>query len=399
MKAVIMAGGQGTRLQKMNRAIPKPMFPVNGKPIIEFQIESLKKSGLDDIIVVTGYLGDVIKDYCKGGKQWNVNITYITEQQPLGTGGALFYLKDEIQDDFILLFGDLILDIDWKRFMGFHKEHGADITIFGHPNSHPYDSDLIKAENGKVVGILSKKEKRNFCYHNLGNAGIYALAPDILDKLLVLQKIDFDEEIMMPEIKAGRVFVYQSSEYVKDMGTPGRLEAVERDVKHGLVECRSYRNKQKVIFLDCGGMVNTRIGTINHPDQIELMAGTAQAVRTINSSGFLAIVLANKFVITQGDSSFTTFDIVFKKIETLLGLEGAYLDAIFWGLNHIDIDRYNIDLGASWYIGNHAKDAQVWRNAGVRTVHVRTGENLIEAVDRVIQIAADELFKPGMERI
>ena len=219
MRAVIMAGGKGTRLASLNAEIPKPMFPVTGRPILEYQIESLVKSGVKDITLIVGYLKEIIKEHFGNGSKFGVRINYIEESEPLGTAGALYYLKNE-PDDFILVFGDLILDIDFNRFMSFHKEHESTITLFGHPNSHPYDSDVIEVgENHRVSGIISKKIKRNFYYHNFVNAGVYCVNPRALDNITIPQKVDFENQFIKGLIKEGRVFVYKSTEYVKDMGT------------------------------------------------------------------------------------------------------------------------------------------------------------------------------------
>lgn len=118
MQAVIMAGGKGTRLASIVKDIPKPMFPILGKPILDYQIDSLKKSGISKITIIVGHLGTVIQDHLGNGDEFGVKINYIVENEPLGTAGALYYLKEKIKDDFILLFGDLILDVDFTRLYG-----------------------------------------------------------------------------------------------------------------------------------------------------------------------------------------------------------------------------------------------------------------------------------------
>ena len=136
MKAVIMAGGKGTRLSTVLKDIPKPMVDLAGRPLLEHQIINLKENGITDIILVIGYLGNVIQDYFKDGSSLGVNISYFKEEKPLGTAGALWYLKEQLQDDFILLFGDLFVNINFTRFYDFHKKNGARITLYTHPNSH-----------------------------------------------------------------------------------------------------------------------------------------------------------------------------------------------------------------------------------------------------------------------
>ena len=132
MYAVIQAGGAGTRLKAITGDLPKVMVELNGKPIIEWQIESLKRSGIQDLVIIISKNGKLISDYCGDGKKFGVNISYIKEESPLGTAGGLYFAKEIIKDDFILCFGDLMLDVDWMRFHRFHKEKGSSLTAFAH---------------------------------------------------------------------------------------------------------------------------------------------------------------------------------------------------------------------------------------------------------------------------
>lgn len=402
MKAVIMAGGKGTRLQSISKDIPKPMIPILNKPILEYQIESLKKSGITDIIMIIGHLGHVIKDYFGDGQDWNVNISYIMETEPLGTAGALYYLKDLNMDDFFLVFGDILLDIDWNLFMKIHQSKDAAVTLFGHPNTHPYDSDVIVVDaNMQVIGIDSKNNTRNYYYHNFVNGGVYCVSPMVLNLIDAPRPMDLEKHIIAGLLPQGKVFAYKSTEYVKDMGTPERLQAVTEDIKNGVLRMKSLKNKQSCIFLDRDGTINQKKGFLNSASQFELLPKVSEAIRAINSSGFLAVVATNQPVIARGECTFDELEQIHMKMEALLGQEGAYLDDIFFCPHHphkgyegeipelkIDCDcrkpksgmllsaaqKYNIDLQKSWYIGDTTRDVQTGINAGMRTVLLLTGE-------------------------
>lgn len=428
MRAVIMAGGKGTRLAQLNAEIPKPMFPILGKPILEYQIESLAKSDIRNITLIVGHLKEKVIDYFKDGKKLGVNITYIEEKEPLGTAGALFYLKDE-PADFVLVFGDLILDIDFNQFMKFHKTHNAEITLYGHPNSHPYDSDVIVVDdNGKVEGILSKKIERDFYYHNFVNAGVYCVNPRAIESIKKPEKIDLEKTLIANLIEQGEVYAYRSTEYVKDMGTPDRLAAVSKDIENGVVSGKNLKHKQKAIFLDRDGTINEYVGFLRSIDDFKLLPNVAEAIAMINGSSYLAIVATNQPVIARGEVTFQELDEIHMKLETELGEGGAYLDDVFFCPHHphkgyegevpelkIDCEcrkpkigmlmraaeRYNIDLGQSWYIGDTTMDVQTGINAGMRTILVQTGEagmdgkynvtadyvaeNLLSAVTYIVQ--------------
>ena len=267
MKAVIMAGGKGTRISSITQdEIPKPMLTVGEKPILEHQIECLKKSGVDEVIIVTGHLGNKIKEYFQDGTNFNIKISYYEEDpnKPLGTAGSLYYLKEKLNEDFILIFGDVFLSVDFNRMFKFHQSHNSDATLLTHPNSHPYDSDLIITKNEEVVAFDSKENTRNYDYNNLVNSGIYVFSPRIFDYITEEKKYGLEKDVIAKMLGKNKVCSYHSTEYVKDMGTPERYESVNNDYANGLCERRNLANKQKAIFLDRDGTINVYKGFLIH---------------------------------------------------------------------------------------------------------------------------------------
>lgn len=408
MRAVIMAGGRGTRIASVNSDVPKPMIPVCGKPILQYQIENLKACGISDITLVIGHLGSVVRDYFGDGSAFGVNISYFEETVPLGTAGALFRMP-ELTEDFILMCGDLILDLDFGRFIAFHKRKGALASLVAHPNSHPYDSSLLVADSdGRVLRWLGKEDPRLY-YKNRVNAGVQIVSPELLRLTAPLaEKVDLDREVLKPAIGTGRIFAYDTPEYIKDMGTPDRFHEVEAAVASGLVGARNLSKKQKAVFLDRDGTLNRYAGFITRPEQLELLPGAAEGVRAINRSGYLAIVVTNQPVIARGECSFETLQEIHDKLETELGREGAFLDAIYLCPHHpdrgfegerpeykIDCDcrkpkpglllraaqDFNIDLSGSIMIGDGERDVQAGINAGCAVSHLlKEGETLPEAL-------------------
>lgn len=407
MQTVIMAGGKGTRIASVNAEVPKPMLEVCGKPILEHQIEVLKRQKLTDIILVIGYLGNVIRDYFQDGSKYGVHISYIEEKELLGTAGSFYYLKDIIQDDFFLLNGDLIFDVDLHRFMNFHKEKHALATLFTHPNNHPYDSGLIIAnDDGTITKWIHKEEERGFL-RNRVNAGIHIISPMVLERFTELKKTDLDREVLKPLIPSGRVYAYDSPEYVKDMGTPERYRQVEQDLLKGRVRARNLDRKQKCIFLDRDGTLNVYKGFLTDIEELELIPGTAEALKCINSSEYLAIVITNQPVIARGECSVQELEEIHNKLETLLGKEGAYIDALYYCPHHPDkgfegerpeykiecgcrkpkpgmllkaAEDYNIDLSQSIMIGDGKNDMEAGKAAGCQTILVDEQNTLLSVV-------------------
>ncbi len=402
MIGVITAGGKGTRLSLIASDIPKPMVRIFDKPILQYQIECLKENNINDIYILIGHLGHVIKNYFKDGKDFGASIKYIEEKEPLGSAGSLFFLKDIIEDDFVFLFGDLMLDIDFERMIKFHKEHNAIITLLSHPNSHPFDSDLIVTdENDLVTSIDSKHNIRNYYYHNLVNAGVYVISHHIFDNhFLKLAKVDFEKDIVSNELLNKTVYSYHSTEYVKDAGTPDRFHSVSDDVSRGVVKAKNLKNPQKCIFLDRDGTINKYKGFIKDINSIELEDGAVDGIKSINKSKFLAIIITNQPVIARGEVKVKELNLFHNKIETLLGNDGAYYDDLFYCPHHpnsgyegevkeLKIDctcrkpkiglllkakeKYNIDLSKSYFVGDSTMDIQTGKNAGMKTILVKTG--------------------------
>lgn len=404
MKVVIMAGGKGTRIREIASDIPKPMIKIGGIPVLEREIASLKEQGFTDIILTVSHLGNIIMDYFGDGskispatgKPFGVNIDYYYEKEPLGSAGALFKLKDKLSDDFLLLNADSIFDVDFNRFVDFHKKHGGLVTLFTHPNNHPYDSGLIISDtDGTVKKWLSKEEERPEYYKNRVNAGLHILSPKVLDIKIDTPKIDLDRQILKPLANTGKMFIYDSPEYVKDMGTPDRYYLVEDNFLNGIVERKNLRNKQTAVFLDRDGTINKYNGFVRTPDEFELIPGVASAIRRLNESGYLVIVATNQPVIARGETTVEGLNEIHNKMETLLGNEGAYVDGIYYCPHHphkgyegevpelkIECDcrkpkpglllkaasDFNIDLEKSYMIGDTSNDVLAGINAGCNTI-------------------------------
>ena len=396
MKAVIMAGGKGTRISSVAKDIPKPMISIEGKPVLEHEIDCLREQGFTDIIITVSHLGNIITDYFGDGKDFGVNIEYYFEKEPLGNAGALFRIKDKLTEDFLLLNADSVFDIDFNRFVKYHREKGGLATLFTHPNSHPYDSGLIISDgNMAVMKWLTKEDNRPEFYKNRVNAGLHVISPKLLENEINTPKIDLDRQILKPLAGTGKMFCYDSPEYVKDMGTPERYEAVCKDYKNGTVKAKNLKAKQKAIFLDRDGTINKYVGFLRNIEDFELINGVAEAIRKINTSGYLAVLVTNQPVIARGEVTYAELENIHNKMETLLGKEGAYLDGIYFCPHHphkgyegeipelkFDCDcrkpkpgllikaaqELNIDLSRSYMVGDGENDIAAGKAAGCKTV-------------------------------
>jgi D,D-heptose 1,7-bisphosphate phosphatase len=403
-----MAGGKGTRMTAVTGEIPKPMLKVAGKPILALQIECLGSRGYRDIIIVTGHLGKVIRDYFGDGKRSGVHIEYYDESAPLGTAGALVALKSKLTEDFLLINGDLVFDIDIKRFESFHHDKNALATVFTHPNNHPFDSEIIITDSdSKITGWQSRGDNRT-AFKNRVNAGIHILSPTVLPGIREISKLDLDKDVLVPMLDTGLIFAYNSPEYVKDMGTPKRYKEVCEDYLSGKVSAKNLRNRQKAVFLDRDGTINKYEGLITRPESIKLIKGSAEAIAKINASGYLAIVITNQPIVARGDCKVEELEAIHNRLEYLLGEHGAYLDSIYFCPHHPDkgfegenapyktececrkpkpglilkaAKDYNIDLSISYMVGDDLKDVLAGRAAGCVTGYLLSGKPSPEPAD------------------
>lgn len=399
-----MAGGLGVRLACVSGDNPKPMMPLCGKPGLLWQLENLRKSGIEKVTLALGYRGEKIKEYFGDGKALQMELSYVWEEEPLGTAGVLFKLRDRLREPFFVINGDLIFDVD---FQAFYRAFRGKATVFVHPNTHPQDSYRCRMESGgRITGWRVKENARN-----LVCAGLYLLSPDTL-AALDGGYANLDKDIIAPLVGKGQVYGYCPAEYVKDYGTPQRLLETEQDIKHGFLASRSRKHARKAIFLDRDGVLNRLNGFITKPEQLELLPKAGEAVKRINQSEYLAIVATNQPVIARGDCSFEGLYQIHAKLDGLLGEAGAFLDDIFLCPHHPDkgfegerteykincdcrkpkpgllmqaAEKYGLSLEDCWMIGDTASDEMAGRAAGCRTILLgRDAEGLYEAIGLIL---------------
>ena len=401
MKAVILCGGKGTRL---GLAIPKPMVSIGGKPLLEHQIELLKKYHITDIIFLSGHLAEVIENYFQDGTKWGVKIEHIKEDTPLGTAGSLKAIQEKLTERFILLYGDIMLYMDISEFIRFDSQDNTTLaSIVVHPNDHPYDSDLVDVDEQEYVRyFFSKPHKEHFFYNNNVSAAAYIVSPLIFSFLEKNTFSDFGKDVFPRIIADGnyKIKAYHSAEYMKDIGTPERLEKVEKAYQSGLIERLHKQNERSCIFIDRDGVINFEKDNLKKIEDFELIPHVPEAIARINKSEYLAIVVTNQPVIAKGWLSVKGLEEIHKKMETELGNKRAYIDKIYYCPHHPDAgfqgevtelkiqcncrkphigmiekakNDFHINLHHSYIIGDTTTDIMTGKNAGLKTILVQTG--------------------------
>lgn len=406
MQLVIIAGGKGTRLKERIGDLPKPMVEIGGKPLLEHQILLASQHGITDILLLTGYGAHYIEQQFGDGSRWGVHIRYHRESKPLGTAGAILDAFKKLQDKFIVMYGDTMLNVDLRRMVNAHPPDAC-ATLFLHPNDHPQDSDLVEIDSEhRVVALHPYPHPPNRYFANLVNAALYVIQKDVLrpwyeERDKHTYPLDFGKHLF-PALLTHNAYLYGyvSREYIKDAGTPARLDRVISHYESGRIQRGSLDTPAPAIFLDRDGTLNDDKGWLNSPDQLSLLPGAAEAVRAINESGRLAIVITNQPVIARGECTEEQLKQIHNKLDWLLGEWNAYLDGLYYCPHHPDKgfpgerpelkfvcncrkpatglleqanQEMNIDLRRSWMIGDRDADAQAASAFGIRSVLVQTG--------------------------
>lgn len=428
-KAIILAGGKGSRIVSVAKEIPKALIKIGGIPVAEHQINLLRKNGIKDVCFLTGHLSNKIENYFQDGRKWGINIRYEKEEKLMGTAGALLSLKDKMKKDFLVFSGDILMDFDIKRFIKFHNKNQGIASILVHPNDHPFDSDLIEVDKeDKIISLFRKPHPEGLIYRNLAIASVYIFSPRIFKYIPRNKKTNIEKDILPKLLKAKeKIYAYNSPEYFKDMGTPKRLIKVRRDYLSGKVQRLSLKNKRKAIFLDRDGVINEEYDRIKSPKDLKIYDFAAEAIKKINDSDYLTIIITNQPIIAKGLLTEKGLRKIHNKLETELGSKGGKIDAIYFCPHHPDkgykgeipslkirckcrkpeIGLFsqakkdlNIDFKKSYFIGDKTSDILAGRKIGCKTVLVETGyagkdnkfsvkpdfktDNLLKAIDLII---------------
>ncbi|MET3462624.1 HAD-IIIA family hydrolase [Variovorax atrisoli] len=402
-QAVILAGGKGTRLAERLNGRPKPLVDVNGTPLLELQVRTLAHHGIDDVAVLVNHAADQIQAFFEQ-RQFPGRVRLFDDGEPRGTAGALLACLDELDDQFIVVYGDTLFDIDIGHMLAAHEASGADATLLLHPNDHPADSDLVEIDaSGRVQAFHGYPHPEGAELRNLVNAAFY-----IIEKKALLAwrdfpaPCDFAKDLFPAMLRAGaHISGYVSFEYIKDLGTPKRLDKVEKHLRSGVVKRASRQHQQKAVFLDRDGTLNVLRDYVRRPEDFALLPHAAEAVRAFNNAEYRVVVVTNQPVLARGEASFGDLQRIHNRLESRLGDAGAYVDAIYFcphhpdagfagevptlkiacncrkpqpGMMHEAMTAMNIQAADSWMIGDSSADILAARRAGLRSVLVETGE-------------------------
>lgn len=400
---VIVAGGKGTRLAARFGDLPKILVPVGGKPVLAHQLTLAAKAGIRYATIFAGHLAEKVQEYVGDGSRFGLHVQVLIEKEPLGNAGAILESLDLLPEHFFVAYGDVMLAVDLGKMAERHLRCAADFTTFAHPNDHPQDLDLLEADaDGWVSAIHTYPHPEGRYFANLVNAALYVVHRDALRSCETLGGSRSFTKDVVPALLANgaRVLAYRSSEYIKDMGTPARLERVQADLQAGRLDVAQTGKAAPAIFFDRDGTLNVEKGFLRHASDLELVPGASAALRSLRQAGYRLALLTNQPVIARGEATEADIAEVHRRLEWELGLTGAFLDGVYVCPHHPDrgfpgertelkivcdcrkpdiglfrraCDDMKVDVAKSWMIGDQTRDIEMARRAGLRSILVRTG--------------------------
>jgi histidinol-phosphate phosphatase family protein len=389
MIAAIIGGGKGERLKSFFNK-PKFLIKIKNKTLIDRQIKYIKKSKeIKKIYLSINFKNSTdveIKNIFKK------KIYSLIENKALGTAGCLRLLLKEDFDDVLVVFGDLLLNFNFKKFIEFHKMKKSICSVVIHPNNHPYDSDMVEIYDEKIIKFYKKPHKRKLYIKNRCLSGIFIFKKNILKLINKNHKFDISRDLLPKIIKKKiNIFAFENINFIKDVGTPQRLKEAKR------VKVFNLKNRP-AIFLDRDGVLNKEYKNEKFSNPLNIFNDTIPALRLINKSKYLSIVITNQPAIAKNFINEKKLNNLHNQLEYKLGLKNVFLNDIFYCPHHpqtgfknenikfkIDCNcrkprigliklaklKYNLDLDNSYFIGNSTTDFLTAKRAGIKPIMIK----------------------------
>lgn len=415
-QAIILCGGKGTRLGGLTQTVPKPLLKVAGEVLLDRSIRLLAQHGIESVLLIAGHLGDQIEEHYREGQFEGVNVDVFVEPSPLGTSGALPLVKEQLDEQFLLVYGDVFLDFDVSALVAAHRvwrENGALATLLTRPSDHPWDSHLIARDEEGWVEEFVFEQQEGKLYENCGNVAIYGLERIFVDEIPTGAS-DFGRDIFPSVLKGGGKLGTVDLEiggFVRDMGTPDRLALVERYIarKARAMRARHAPKALKVALLDRDGTLNVEKGHLSSPDDLELLPGVEEALALLHSNGWRCILITNQPGIARGEFTVKDLEKIHEALELRVAESGGEIEAIYYSPYHPETqhgegvlelrrasdcrkpnsgmlfdaeEELGLDLAECVMIGDSWRDIKAGQGAGVRTFFL--GET-----DKGLEIGAD----------
>lgn len=413
-QAVIFAGGLGERLKPFTLTNPKPMYPINGKPFMEYLIEQIKTFGIKDVIILLGYLHEKVEEYFGDGSRFGINIRYVVTPVEYDTQYRLKAAKDYLNDEFLMMYCDNICPINFGRLCNNYFKHNAMIELSVYDNSDGwtksnidlkiddkllsdcyanqsisdmrfYEPDLL---NGEVIVYDKKRTVPNLKYVDIG----YAIVSKNTLSYMSTENENFEAVVYPKLLKENKLYATATKHRYYSIGSFERIKYTEK-----------FLSNQKYVFLDRDGTTNLRppkAEYIVRPEDFVWIEGAKDAIKKLNDFGYTVILVSNQAGIARGVMTVDDFDKVQKKMQNDLNEIGAHIDAVYFcphgwddncdcrkpkpGMLYKAQKDYSIDLTNCIMIGDDERDIITAHNADMKGILVNDNYKLVDAVNDLI---------------
>jgi histidinol-phosphate phosphatase family protein len=409
--AVVLAGGRGTRSADPGTA--KVAQIVGGKSVMEWHLQLLTDSRIDECLIVAGYLGQQVDELCAELPRSNVELCVLHEEQQNGTVEALrFAARNTDADYFLVILGDVLTSFPVDAMLDAWEQSGMNVAVVVHPSTHPHDSDTVFTRHDGTVAVRAKSEDHDDL-PNMASAGIFAITRNGLSEYSECE--DFGSGVLSAAASRQDLFPYISSHYFKDTGTPDRLAAAIRDVDSGVFAIRGSTTPRPALLLDRDGVINPTSPESYTPDHYSLLPEVPSAIRAANACGIPVIVITNQPHIAKGFMSFSDHERVRARMDALLGEEGAFVDDYYFCPHHPDsgypgevpelkrncscrkpftglveqaaVDHL-LDVESSVFVGDSDRDRELAQRLQIEYIHVCADNECPESTECFTSAAA-----------
>lgn len=425
-KIIIVAGGLATRMLPITEEIPKCMVDINGKPLIQHQLEFFKSKGYTEFIFCVAHLAEKVKEYFGDGSKFGVRIQYVQETKELmGTAGSVKLAEHLVTDpEFIVYYGDNLTSMDLDKALRAHRMKRALATIVLRPSPPGYKASSIILLNpdNRVKLFLEKPTEVDYdkyCEEKMFiNSGIYIFSRDIFELIPKETKFDFAKDLFSKLLNFRELFFgYPTTEFFREIGRVEKYNPFLLEVK-GKQNIFDAANDKKAVFLDRDGVINENSPKIDSPEKLIMLPGVEEAIKKLNDAGYLTIIVTNQPEIAKGFYTVNNLNMVNEHLGNLISEKGAHLDAIYFCPHHPEsgfpgeipelkmkcacrkpepgmllkaIKDHGINPKKSWMVGDSKSDIIAGQSAGVKTILVNSGNGSGSAQE------AELICKPDFE--
>lgn len=384
-QVVILAGGQGTRLRPITDTIPKPMIQFHGKPFLEYLLEMLSEQGFKKVLLLVGYLPEVIMDYFEDGKKWGLEITYSISPVENDTGERLRIAKDQVDPVFLLMYCDNYWPMNFNEMWQAYTLANVSAMVTVYRNADNYSKSNIRLNQSGLIEVYDKSRQAN----NLQGVdiGFFVLQKHILD-LLPEGNVNFEKAVMPLLVEKKQIVAFPTQHRYYSVGSHERLMLTE-----------SFLERKPTIVLDRDGVINKKAPKAQYVtkwSEWDWMPGGIEAIILLSKAGYRIIIVSNQAGINRGYMSHSDLNDIHKQMQDVLAESSVVIEKIYYcphdwnencecrkpqpGMLFQAQRDFHLDLSRIYFVGDDERDVMAGKAAGMKTILVNNEYSLLDFV-------------------